>query len=79
MNPLLNKEREEFEKEFSNYMLMGNILDWLTAHDKRILEGVKEVIYKKMDEYEYHKDQIHCTCLAALREKLETNLLQAGE
>ncbi len=39
----------------------------------------KEVINKileKMDEYEYHKDQIHCTCLSALREFIENDILK---
>ena len=32
-------------------------------------EVLKE-IFTKMDEYEFYKDQVHCSCLEALREHL---------
>ncbi len=42
--------------------------DSLTFFIEALKNNIKSEIFKKMDEYEYHKDEVHCTCLGALRE-----------
>jgi hypothetical protein len=65
--------REEFEKwakenNFTQHSTVGSesvkmVADWFFERTVP-----KDELFKKMDEYEYHKDEVHCTCLGALRE-----------
>lgn len=53
------------------------VLTYLTeevrkATEQKVRGEIVEKIFKKMDEYEYHKDEIHCTCLGALRIFIKT-------
>lgn len=64
-------------KERKNIPL--EILSWHTKSIHEVIDKVVEKIYTKMDEYEFHKDEIHCTCLGALREDLKQHLLSIKE
>jgi hypothetical protein len=67
--------REEFIKTYQvKYEIHPSDLYVIANHWLSIIKeregGNLSRILKKMDEYEYHKDQVHCTCLGALREYL---------
>lgn len=77
--PLQENWEERFDK-----VIMSNLADEsrpLIYHEDTVkeiksfistlLKETKKDVYRKIDEYEYHKDEIHCTCLAALRDYLQ--------
>mgnify|MGYP001600521366 CR=1 FL=1 len=82
MNDLLQKEYEEFIKReclIKDGVVtvgLGNLQDWLSAHDKRVLEGVGEII-DKMPPVTRRDVESGENIICA--DDLKANLLQAGE
>ena len=56
------------EKDKEWYEILQSKAKHYHMREKLVIKEVKRDIIKKMDEYEHHKDEIHCTCLGALRE-----------
>ena len=89
MNNLLQKEYEEFIKReclIKDGVVtvgLGNLQDWLSAHNKRVLEGVGEMVKKMIIKNPkcYCKTYPEHNCGVTSNEALSDviSLLQAGE